>query len=139
MYIGGSMTEVYLGGPIGKMTIEEANGWRKSAEKFLNNIGIVARNPLRGKTEKDRNSYTISEIVMRDKIDIQKSDIVLVYWPERVISNGTAMEIEYAYDLGKIILFVGDWGKDDIWLNYHVTKFIPTLPEALEYISLMLH
>lgn len=129
--------EVYLGGPIGQRTIEEANVWRRSAEEFLTNHGVKARNPLRGKSELERRNYTNAEIVIRDKNDIMKSDVVLVYWPTRTISNGTAMEIVYAYEIKKPIIFVGEWGKDDIWINYHVTKFVPTLPEALEYIVLM--
>jgi nucleoside 2-deoxyribosyltransferase len=131
------MSKVYLAGPIGKMTIEEANAWRERANSLLQMNGCQGFNPLRGKIESERHTYTGGEVVIRDKNDIAKSDIVLVYWPDRGISNGTAMEILYAYEREKIILFIGDWGKDDLWINYHVTKFMPDLNSALEYITIM--
>lgn len=129
--------EVYLAGPIGSMTIAEANTWRNEAELYLAQYDIKALNPLRGKNEKDRATYTPAEVVLRDKNDIARSEVILVYWPERCISNGTAMEIEYAYEREKIILFVGDWGEKDIWIKYHVTKFMPDIKSALDYIVAM--
>jgi nucleoside 2-deoxyribosyltransferase len=128
---------VYVGGPIGKMTIQEANQWREEATEYLGRHGIKTYNPLRGKVEAERGSYTRDEIILRDKNDIKKSDIVLVYWPEKCISNGTAMEILYAYEREKIIIFVGEWGKQDIWIDGHVTKFMPDLQSALDYIVAM--
>jgi len=129
--------EVYLAGPIGSMTIAEANVWREAATQFLAQRGIKALNPLRGKLEKDRGTYTPAEIVLRDKNDIACAEVTLVYWPEKCTSNGTAMEIEYAHAREKIILFVGEWGKNDIWINYHVTKFMNSIEEALDYIAAM--
>jgi nucleoside 2-deoxyribosyltransferase len=129
---------IYLAGPIGQRSLNDANSWRKEATNYLayHNIGVL--NPLRGKTEENRPYYTPGEIVTRDKQDIINSNAILVYWPEREISNGTAMEIEFAFENDKMILFVGDWAQKDIWIKYHATKIFHNLESALNYISAML-
>ena len=84
-----------------------------------------------------RYRYTDGEIVIRDKNDIENSDIVLVYWKDKgnAPSVGTAMEVLYSYSLGIPVLFVGDWAADDIWMRYHVTKIYSELDEAIEDIK----
>jgi len=130
------MKLLYLAGPIGKQTIEESSVWRKQVEDSFENIySIDIRNPLRGKREENRKLYTDAEIVLRDKKDIQ--DIVLVYWPERTISNGTAMEICYAFENKVPVIFVGAWARDDVWIRFHCTRIFDELDEAVEYIKKM--
>lgn len=126
--------KLYLAGPIGDQTIEEANAWRKKAEDYFGTdyYWIDVRNPLRGKTEDNRKKCTDAEIILRDKNDIQ--DLVLVYWPERCVSNGTAMEIIYAWEHEVPVIFVGDWAKEDVWVRYHVAKIVSNLDDALKYI-----
>jgi nucleoside 2-deoxyribosyltransferase len=125
---------IYLAGPIGNRPIEEANAWRKEATNRIYWANSEVINPLRGKVEHLRSTYVAAEIVTRDKKDIRKADIVLVYWPEKCVSNGTAMEIIYAHQHEKPIVFVGEWAKDDYWISYHVTKIVAELEEAYEAI-----
>lgn len=125
---------LYLGGPIGNMTIDEANGWRLEVEKQAGLLGIKCLNPLRGRTEENRKSLTDDDIIDRDKRDIEQCSIMLVNWPERIISNGTAMEIMYAHLLRKPILFVGKWAMNDIWVRYHVTDVFESTTLALAWI-----
>jgi nucleoside 2-deoxyribosyltransferase len=130
------MKLLYLAGPIGKQTLEEANVWRKKVEKEFEDIyAIDIRSPLRGKKEENRKNYTDAEIVIRDKNDIK--DLVLVYWPERCISNGTAMEICYAFENKVPVIFVGSWAKEDVWVKYHCTNIFDTLDEAIDCIKTM--
>ena len=58
----------------------------------------------------------------------------MVYWPERCVSNGTAMEIIYAWEHEVPVIFVGDWAKEDVWVRYHVAKIVSNLDNALKYI-----
>lgn len=124
--------KVYLAGPVAEKTIKEADEWRRQVQYRLKSYNIDFLNPLRGKTEENRNSFNSTEIVLRDKNDIAKSDLVLVYWPKRIISNGTAMEIFYAHSLNIPILFVGEWALKDKWISEHITKCYKVLEDALE-------
>jgi nucleoside 2-deoxyribosyltransferase len=131
--------QTYLAGPIGKMTIDEANGWRRVVSSLLishdNNIEI--KNPLRGKKEELRHTYTDADIIARDKQDIRFSDFIIVNWPEKCISNGTAMEILYAWQNEVPVIFIGEWAKNDIWIRGHVIKIFSELYEAIDYIKEM--
>jgi len=129
---------IYLAGRIGGLTLKDANAWRERVEKEFEGIAKCL-NPLRGKKEEMRYRYTDGEIIVRDKNDIENSDIVLVYWKDKgnAPSVGTTMEVLYSYLLGIPVLFVGDWAADDIWMRYHVTKIYSELDEAIEDIKAM--
>ena len=129
------MIKVYLGGPIGTMSVAEANAWRTKAANQLELGGIETINPLRGECDSKRPNYNCNEIVMRDKLDIRSCDVVLVYWPERTVSNGTAMEIMYAWENDKYLVFVGEWAEKDYWIKYHATKVFSDLESAVEHIK----
>jgi nucleoside 2-deoxyribosyltransferase len=133
------MKVTYCAGPIGQTSIKDANVWREYVkEYFLNNNQCVdVRNPLRGKKEEERVNYVDTEIVQRDKKDINESDFIIVYWPTKCTSNGTAMEIIYAFERGIPVIFIGEWAKNDIWIRYHSTKIFNTLDNALDYIIQM--
>lgn len=132
------MKSIYLAGRIGGFSLAEANEWRL---RVINELDGLAKclNPLRGKKEEFRSLYTDNEIVIRDKGDIQEADIIIAYLPERGLgpSVGTTMEIMYAYMLGKPILMVGDWGKNDIWMRYHCTTIFNNLDDLLDDLKLM--
>ena len=130
------METVYLAGPIGDVSIEEANKWREIITLILKYLGFECLNPLRGITEENRTTLSDYDIVeRRNKTDISQSDIMLVYWPERKVSNGTAMEILEAFYEGIPVLFVGEWAENDIWIRYHVTDIFKSTWDALVYIS----
>jgi nucleoside 2-deoxyribosyltransferase len=133
-----------LAGPIGDKSIEEANIWRDKVQQYFDRQAmnllcdhVQCRNPLRGKTESNRTLCTDAEIVIRDKNDIKDSDFIIVNWPEKCVSNGTAMEIQYAHSLNKPIMFVGEWAKNDVWIRFHITDAFYELDNALDYIQQM--
>jgi len=103
---------VYLAGPIGGLTYEEAVGWREDAAEELKSVGIRSFNPMRFKdflakevfiaanaVDLPANAWTKPKaLTTRDLGDIRRSDIVLAYMPpmdrER---TGTILEIGYAF------------------------------------------
>lgn len=126
---------VYLAGPIGDISIQEAAAWREEAEKRLEAAGIKAYNPLRGKDLSDINIKTkldYIEVVERDLDDIKKSDIILVDLRREVNIIGTAMEMAYARMWGKEIYVFGTAYRQHYWVKYHVDRFFDDLDEAIE-------
>lgn len=129
---------VYLAGAINGVTPEFAAGWRQKAGDILRRAGYTVYDPTAGKDLEHPAAntalYNPAEIVEGDLGDIEKSRIILVeasrddvpYW-------GTAMEIRYAYELGKTIIV---WGPTapSYWLQYHATEIFETLDEALAFI-----
>ena len=102
------------------------------------NCGYGVLDPLRGKDPDYVNNpalYTPNEIVVRDKYDILKSDLLLVEYtnPTRNYA-GTSMEIMFAYEHHKPIVIWSEHAQRNYWLQYHATIILPTLDECLDYI-----
>lgn len=131
---------VYLSGPIAGLTYKEARyGWR---EYVTNNLapGIHALSPMRHEGHlaeirgpldpADQTDHFFSGsriIVEKDRLDIERSDIMLVNLLGATArpSLGTVAEIGMAYVLGrKIVLVIEDAG------NPHDHPFV-TIPAAL--------
>jgi len=128
------MRAIYLSGGIQQFhTIEEATTWREWAIKELQNDFLMI-NPMR-RIFNDKEFFSHNEIVNFDKYDIQKSDIILVNCTKP--SWGTAMEIMYAYSLGKFIVAFtnSDFKKVTPWIVVHSTRVCISLDEAIEYIQ----
>lgn len=80
---------VYLCGPISFLKYEGANDWREYATGYLEQFGIKARSPLRGKDFlKEMGIIGIGEytehplatdngIIARDRFDVRTSDLML--------------------------------------------------------------
>ncbi len=132
---------VYLSGPIAGLMYGEARyGWR---QEFINRLapGIVGlspmrheghlaelRQPIEAPADQIGHFFSGSKIIVeKDKLDIERSDIMVVNVlgaTERV-SIGTAVEVGIAMTLGKkIILVIEDHG------NIHDHSFI-TVPASL--------
>lgn len=106
---------VYLAGPITGLEYDDAQDWRTYAVTELDDAGIDAFSPLRGKeflrdhgplSEMGYEAYPLSSprgIMTRDRYDCTQRDMVLANLAgsgER-ISIGTVMEIAWA-DLARI-------------------------------------
>jgi nucleoside 2-deoxyribosyltransferase len=143
---------VYLSGPIAGLTYEEARyGWRKTvADQLAPGIRALSpmrheghlaevRGPLEAADQLDHFFSGSRIIVEKDRLDIERSDIVLVNLlgaMERV-SLGTVAEIGMAYAMGKkVVLVIED--ADEMWdgvtyvpfKNIHDHPFV-TIPAAL--------
>jgi nucleoside 2-deoxyribosyltransferase len=140
---------VYLSGAIQGKGFDEANEWRGDAAQKLDEQGHQVLNPLRNrmwKEAKEQQQFNINELVHRDYLDVEKCDVVLVectnpdrnYW-------GTISEVVYAREVCRprkpVVAFVGeDRMTDDngthysYWMDYHCTKIVATMQEAIDYI-----
>ena len=115
---------IYLCGPINGCTDEECKDWREEAKRRLPNTLDPMRRDYRGREEE----CTV-EIVEGDKDDICQSTALLVNHPKP--SVGTAMEILYAWELGKRVYVVAPSSASvSPWLRYHSTVIVHSFEEA---------
>ena len=118
---------IYLAGPILSCTDKEMNGWRK---QVMNELCFTYEflNPTRRiYLNNDENS-----IVHGDKEDIDKSQIILV--DHQFPSDGTAMEIIYAWERGKTIITIVQ-GEYSPWISYHSNILFETVNHAISYLK----
>ncbi len=131
------MKKVYLAGPIDGCTDDECKNWRNEiiADRLLE---WHCLDPMRRDYRGKENLYR--EIVELDKLVIRNSDVVLVnYTNLKPGSAGTAMEIIYAWTLGKPVVLV--YGADNPWppspwLQYHCTRICTDMTEAKFWIEI---
>jgi nucleoside 2-deoxyribosyltransferase len=124
---------VYLAGPINGRSDTECKDWRSlaTAELGATNVLDPMRNDYRGRELEPGSTQTIVE---QDKTDIQTSSALLVYFDAP--SVGTAMEILYAWQLGRPVFVVNAAGRPPSpWLAYHSQAIMPTLAEALQVVK----
>jgi nucleoside 2-deoxyribosyltransferase len=105
--------KVYLAGPIGGLTYDDAQAWRTKISKLLDEKSdgrIKGYSPLRGK-EVLRNHGPLSTlgysaysplatpqaILTRDYNDCRTADLIIADLTGEKISIGTVMEIAFAY------------------------------------------
>jgi nucleoside 2-deoxyribosyltransferase len=119
---------VYLAGPIGGLTFDQADGWRQIAATYLAEAGITTLSPLRGKNPTEfggqplrgdnayyrRITQELSQpaaIVGRDYFDASTCDLMLVNLTvgrQGLVSIGTVFEIGVAYSHSIPIVLVRD-------------------------------
>lgn len=116
------MFKVYLAGPIGGLSYEEAtNGWRKHAKERLEASGLIrAYSPMRYKEALSAGEFlararydfplaTPHGILERDHYDVMSSDLLLVNLAGSTkVSIGTMVELGMAYAYRKPMVFVND-------------------------------
>lgn len=125
--------KIYLCGPINGCTDAEAMDWRtavKNSRLYMEQAVYVdpMKRDYRGK---EAESYR--EIVDLDKRDVRSVDIVLVNYVKP--SVGTAMEVFYAWTLGKpVVLWCAPDAVISPWLRYHSTAIVHSLETAVEKI-----
>lgn len=110
---------VYLGGPINGCTDEEANGWRGDVKPILLAASIEYLDPMRRDYRgRELEDGIAAEIVLGDKEDIDKCDVLFMNCPKP--SWGTAMEILYGFDRSKRVIAVLPVGTTPSpWVLFH--------------------
>jgi nucleoside 2-deoxyribosyltransferase len=123
--------KVYLAGPIFGCTDDEAINWRDVVKNKLGADKCI--DPMR-RDYRGRETNNAQAIVESDKRDICEADIVLANcWQ---VSWGTAMEILYAYSLGKpVIAILPLTVGASPWISYHTT-IVRSLDAAIHYLTL---
>lgn len=114
-----AIQKVYLGGPINGCTDEEASGWRDAVAAELEAAGIEVVDPMvRDYRGREMEPGIAEEIVLTDKDDIDSVDTVLINSPKP--SYGTAMEMLYAWQNGKLVITVlPEEGNPSPWVVFH--------------------
>lgn len=125
---------IYLSGGIAGLSASDCNDWRQRATELLDSQ-IGALDPMRW-NHAGRSDAPVSEIVERDLRDIDECAAVLVKVNKP--SWGTAMEIRYAYQLGKPVIAFGVPNVASAWLEHHCSVFFRTIEEAVEYLNTLL-
>jgi nucleoside 2-deoxyribosyltransferase len=132
--------KIYVAGPIDAdpVTFDWCAKWRKKVEKWAYGKNIKVLNPLRNKNL--GYAMTPSEIVMRDLVDIETSDLVLVNVHKERRSKlmwGTPCEVQQAW-LSRIpIVMVTDdvEVRDHYWVRHQCVRICWNIDEALDYIK----
>ena len=118
---------VYLAGPISGLTYGGATDWREYARDRLAGMGIIGLSPMRAKTflareEQVADSYeqhplsTRVGITTRDRFDVMRCDVVLVYLPKNTekVTIGTMIEVGWADAFRKPLVLVDEDGDASI-------------------------
>jgi len=119
--------KVYLCGPINGRSDDDCKGWREYAKERLPDTLDPMDRDYRGR---ELEPGIAKEIVENDKLDIQQSDALLVFYDKP--SVGTSMEVYMAHGMGKRIVLVDKSGKPlSPWLMYHSHEVHKSLDEAI--------
>jgi len=136
---------IYLAGPVGGLTEEEAKGWRK---QFADDLKFYAEvkgiSPLRAEPPTD-GSYDIQNsansgdecwgspraVASKNYFDVTHCDIVVAYLPSK--SLGTVVEMAWAFEMGKSVILVSDVPDiaDHPLLMRCASWIVPTLEDAM--------
>lgn len=109
--------KVYLCGPINACKDAECRDWREAFKREFDCIDPMRRD-YRGREATD-----YREIVELDKRDVRAADVILVNYIKP--SVGTAMEVFYAWTLGKpVIVWAAPGEALSPWLVYHSTAIV---------------
>lgn len=119
---------IYVAGPMDFCSQEEKTGWREYVkERWEGTILDPCRRTL---TMDD-----VHEVVTMDKLDIGQADVVLANcWKP---GWGTAMEIPYAFERGKLVVVVFPQLHErpvSPWLKYHSQYVVSSIDIALQAI-----
>lgn len=147
---------VYLAGPISGCTYDGAMDWRNAAARVLEDAGIIALSPMRGKAYLDIPGQRIDGqpeayrgvplsaakgIVTRDRWDCQRADVILMYLKgaER-ISIGSMIEMGWADSARVPVVLVLEPGNvhEHAMLVQLAGFVVETLDEALHVVIQLL-
>jgi len=121
------MKTIYLAGPMLGFSYEEMNDWRSYiSNKFLKQYNFI--NPARRLYDEHKSKF----LVENDKREIDLSDILLVN--HIIPSDGTAMEILYAWERKKYILVIIE-GVYSPWIKYHSNHIVKNIDEAINFLK----
>lgn len=108
---------VYLAGPVGGCSVEEANSWRDYVAEKLEDHGIVGISPLRCEPSidgeykadgyhADKKFGTIQAIGAKNEFDVRNCNMILAYFPST--SFGTMVEVGMGKALHTPVVVVTD-------------------------------
>jgi nucleoside 2-deoxyribosyltransferase len=148
------MHRIYLAGGISGLTYDEATDWRKYVKEELISYDIESFSPMRAKEylvdePRIKDSYEDKVlscdrgITVRDRFDLQRSDLVFVnlLGAKKKVSIGTVMEIAWADILRKpIVLCIEDEGNlHDHGMIRDVIGFrVPDLKSGIKIVKAVL-
>jgi nucleoside 2-deoxyribosyltransferase len=103
--------------------------WRKAASQTLRGevLDPMARD-YRGKEDQ-----SVDAIVNGDLADIEACDVVLVNATRP--SWGTAMEMVYAHQKGKLVVAFTEGSRVSPWLRYHCKHIFGWLPDVVYFLN----
>ena len=84
--------KIYLAGPIGNVTDEEASQWRDTARDHLKSLGIQVSDP----TNRPYIPGNEEWLIQGDLNEIRSADGIIAHIPPGVEFHGTSMEIFFA-------------------------------------------
>lgn len=141
---------VYLSGSIGGLTYDEAASPRDYATKLFVARGWDVLDPMRGykilstlermdEGEEVQRLLGVTDtaITQRDRDDIKRSDVLLVFSGDRA-TWGTAFEWEMAFNLSKPIVVIctpDSQTRKHPWCRTMCSYFAETVDEAVEFID----
>jgi nucleoside 2-deoxyribosyltransferase len=133
------MRRVYLAGPI-EYAEDGGADWRREATEITydpeQGFDLLLIDPTH--YDGTAQGLTPEEIVTRDRYLLRHSDGLIFDARSTTPGWGTAMEALDAWQHGIPTVAWGAPEKRSAFLQYHVTKFVPTVREALEYLDALL-
>jgi nucleoside 2-deoxyribosyltransferase len=126
------MKTIYLSGRISGCTDIEARGWREEVKaEYGDQYEFL--DPMDRDFRLIEHEPGVAKIIVEgDKQDINASDVVLVYYVQP--SVGTAMEVIFAWYLGKPVIIVTRQSLSP-WMVYHSTEIVDSFESAFERIE----
>lgn len=129
---------IYLAGQMTGISYDESNIWRLTAKEWLEKLEchyhVTAINPNDYYNFLSKTYKTEKEINRFDLHKVRTSDLILANLNGS--SNGTAMEIQHAYDNGIPVISYKDDGEFlHPWLEFESDRVCDNLKEALEFIK----
>ena len=144
---------VYLAGPIKGLSYGECTSWRRWAKDYLDQFGITAYSPMRGR-DYLRNDEVINDvypehalstahaIIARDKHDVLTCSCLLAnLLGAKTISVGTTMEIAWAALQNKPIILVMEKNGNPHhhpFITEHAGFWVQDLKEACDIVRYIL-
>lgn len=147
--------KVYLSGPMGGLTYEQAQGWRTDVSNQLDSSIVATYSPLRGVRQTIGNQVmglfgnekdpltTGRGILIADHYDVQTSDAILVNLLDaKERSIGTISEVAWAFAYRKPIVLVmeaADNVHDHAFIRQMADFTVTNLQEAIRILKVLLH
>lgn len=121
---------IYLCGPINGRSDDDCTVWREQAKDLLGPENCL--DPMR-RDYRGREAESVNEIVQLDKIDIQNSTALLVYFDKP--SVGTSMEVFLSWSMATPVVVVDRSDRPlSPWLVYHSTKVVDSVGDAVAWL-----